>query len=553
MGGPWEKYQEAPSAETEGPWTKYSARGPSPVGGQVSTPPPDPAEGLGPLDKLLVGAGAATQRAWDATGGALTDALRARTPDERVALTEARKADRDAYEAHHPGGWATAGGIAADIGMGAIPVGAGGQVLTKALGASRYAPLIGDVAANAGYSALTSPENRGTAAALGGAGAAVGRAVGRVATGVVRPTAEAADLLRRGVRLTPGQAAGKDSAINTVEQWATSNPISTIPVTAARRRALDDAGKAGIEDVLGRVFPESKTRPRLTGNLGNMLGQAEDAISHGYDDALKGVSAPLTDVVARVQTAIAAAQQENPLTSVQQIHNLESYFANKLAAVQALGIDTLTGPQLKQIDAELGSYARRLAKSTDAEQSAAARFWRDVQGGYREHILQNVGGETVTGTLKRLNQGYKELLALDKSIDAVGSTFKPRALVKALQDRSGDKTLAELAQFGQNAYAVLPSTIPDSGTTVRTVANALPLTLGVGSLAFGSPVLATGLGAAALLGTSKGAQALTGQTVLQRKLVDAVRSGQMTTAQAQELWARALSQTGRSVATQGQP
>jgi hypothetical protein len=178
------------------------------------------------------------------------------------------------------------GEISADIGMAAAPVAGAARGLTalsRALRAGRYAPLAGDVAANAGYSALTAPEDRGEAAALGGAGALGGRALFRGLGGVVRPTAQAQELLDQGVRMTPGQAGGgaMGSLAKMYEGAIGEFPLIGSAVRGAQKQGLDDWNRAMLQRAEGgaSVVPDriSHTAPIGQPGLSNVKGAYDKA------------------------------------------------------------------------------------------------------------------------------------------------------------------------------------------------------------------------------------------------------------------------------------
>ena len=252
----------------------------------------DPAEGMPWYEKALVGAGAATARAGEGVLSLLDKA--GLIDDEKRAELEQMKADRQIYEKHHPGGWATAGEVGGDIAMSALPVAKGGQLLTKALGKlGRFAPAAADVAANAAYSAATAPENRGTAAAFGGGGAAAGRVLTRTLGRAVRPSATGQELMNQGVRLTPGQAG--EGVMGTVAKGYES-AMGLVPgaaqiVDRAKGRALGDWNRVALSQA---EVPGSVVKPSSIADLKAQYGAA-------YDKMLpEGIVAKLDPLTSRV-------------------------------------------------------------------------------------------------------------------------------------------------------------------------------------------------------------------------------------------------------------
>lgn len=133
----------------------------------------------------------------------------------------------------------TIGEIAGDVGMSALPMGA---VARGVRALPRAARAAADVAANAAYSAATAPEDRGMAALYGGGGALAGRGLNRVASGLVRPSADAQALMDRGVRLSPGQA-GEGLMGAAAEQY--ERALGAVPGLG---RFMRNARQQGVED-----------------------------------------------------------------------------------------------------------------------------------------------------------------------------------------------------------------------------------------------------------------------------------------------------------------
>lgn len=232
--------------------------GVTPITPQSKTRPPlppmnvDPTEGMDEMDKLIVGWGHNV----DKTLRGLSRVLPQGSEEYRKRGKEAE----EAYERHHPGGWATVGDIGADVLNSAIPVAKGGQLLSqglgflakhagkvpvlgKALGLLPSAGAIGDVAANAAYAGITSPENSGDAALKGGLGAAAGRAIPQAVGRLGRPvkTSPITEMmLDEGIPLTPGQSGGPLAR-------ALEGSLYNTPFMPGIRRSVGNAQKLGQE------------------------------------------------------------------------------------------------------------------------------------------------------------------------------------------------------------------------------------------------------------------------------------------------------------------
>jgi hypothetical protein len=480
----------------------------------VQVPPMnvDPAEGMSRTEKLLVGAGAAMTRA----GNAVSDPF---VSDETRA---ARKADRDLYARHHPGGWATAGEIGADVLMSAAPVAKsaqGASVLLKTLGAGRAAPVLGNVAANAAYGAATAPEDRGAAAMLGAAGAAGGhvlsKALGARAPRVAPGVKELAD---RGVPMTPGQLYGP-GIVRGAEDKLTSLPIVGDLITRARKRSLESYNRA---ELLDAIAPLSRRAP--TGESAKAIGResveaAERIVEQAYDEALERVVMSPQAAISAARSAVAEAEKSLPLLDPRQLGQLDYFVRKRIEPfVESLGDKPATGKLVKELDAEIGHYARKFAKSPSPSDHSLGDAFYILQAQWREAM--QASGKTRTGRdalelLQGANAAYRNLLPIKLASERTATgVFTPQGMNAAgKSSKVGNSKLTEAAR------QVLPSTVPDSGTASRAL-------WGISALGGGSalidPVTTLGTAGATALATSgpamrgmtKAATALSGKGLM---------------------------------------
>ena len=400
----------------------------------------------------------------------------------------------------------------------ALPFGAASKVpaLTKAMQARGFLPAVArttDAAATqAGIGAALSPDDRLGGAAWGVGGGVVGQVLGRALGGIVRPTNEAQVLLDKGVALTPGQAAGKSSLINNLEQKATSIPLAGHLVESARNRGLNEANLAAVRSVADLVDKQVK----LGHTPSEAIAQTRDAISKHYDTALGGMSADPISVRNSLTSSLDGIVEDNPMMTENGLKQLSSYVDARLTNIANKGY-VLDGPMLKQLDSEIGSQIRRLKSSTNAEDKVNAGAWLDLQQSLREIMAGAAKTEAQADALTQANNAYRQLLVLEKSLLPGADSFTPRRLQASLEKAQG-LSGTELARVSNAMNATLPNTVPDSGTTARLLANALPLfTGGIGYGALGMPL------AGVLLGTRTGAKAMTGSLPGQQALANALR------------------------------
>ena len=390
----------------------------------------------------------------------------------------------------------------------ALPAALGTQVLgNAALGATQ-----------------AKPGAEGVGALFGAGGAAAGRAVGSALTGVVQPSAAGKALMEKGVRLTPGQAAGKGSVANWIEQQALSNPVAAYPVQAARGRALDDAGLQAVQAVrshIGEKLSKGSTIP-------DALAETHDAISNVYSEILPRFGLHGEHVAALVDDIA-----KEPLEGIHLLGDkpkafLANYIENRIGKLPTDAAGNITGDVMKQIDSEIGYYARTLAKSPNATEKVAAPTWRDLQAKWREKVLK-ASSDDAADILKlnQANAGWKELLAVEDALwKSGGERLQSRPLAKSLE--RAQITTGSLADVSKSMQATFPNTVPDSGTALRLTANLLPAAL-VGGGGYGAtsdnPWISTlGLGAlmAGAAGTKTGAGLATGYT--QAAVLNALRN-----------------------------
>lgn len=305
----------------------------------------------------------------------------------------------------------------------------------------------------------------GTGAALQGASAGLRARGARVAA---RPPSPQRQLANEGVTLTPGQMMG--GGARRVEDAATSLPILGDAIREARVRGIESFDRAALNRALapiGTALPEDAAMGR------DALGQAERAISDAYDAALAGAQVVPDQQYAQDLAAVAAtpnltAAQRETLGSI--IGDIQGRFGQPLA-----------GDMWKVIDSDINKAIR-------ASQNASAT---------------QPGGNILTGALERLKAAHVDALARSapNAVPAVqaadeatanlvrirnasqsagtaarGGVFLPADLNRAV--RAGDSTAgnrsyargdALMQDLTDPAMQVLPSTVPDSGTAIRSL------------------------------------------------------------------------------------
>jgi hypothetical protein len=470
---------------------------------------PDPSEGMGPLDKLLVGAGHSVDRAMRGMSGIVrsgAEAMGAKFDPDDGGKAEREAEDAALYQKYHPGNWATAGEIGGDVAMSAMPVAKAGDVLRRVLVARRV-PLAaagGDIAANAAYSAATSPEDRGSAAAWGGAGASAGRLFAKaIAARAPKVAPGVKELSDRGVSLTPGQVYG--GAARSIEDRATSVPVIGDLLARARKRSLSDYNRAELDDALAPLGRNTKS----PGVGADAIDAATQRVEAAYDEALEKVFMTPKDAMDAARGAVAEAHASIPMLDPRQVSQLDLFVRKRIEPwVESLEGSPARGKYVKQIDAEMGHFARKFSKSPSPSDHSLGDAFYVLQSHWRD-AMQATGvtssGRDALDVLQGANEAYKNLLPIRIASERTTSgMFTPQGMRAASKGSTTELTKA--------ARQVLPTTIPDSGSAGRTLQGALLL----GGPALLDPV-STGLGLSATAALTSG-PAMRGMTKAATKL-----------------------------------
>ena len=164
--------------------------------------------------------------------------------------------------------------------MRAAGMGAGSQRAARVAATSgAQSALYGAGAAEGGLA-----ERLPSAAASGAIGAVAGPVVDKVAPAL---TSKAADLIKRGVPLTPGQAVGGSSLLGTALQRTEERVADTVPLLGDAVRGAFDRANAGFNraTVLEALGPIVKSIPKnLEGK--NLIGYGQRVISNAYNSTL---------------------------------------------------------------------------------------------------------------------------------------------------------------------------------------------------------------------------------------------------------------------------
>ncbi|HEX3945653.1 MAG TPA: hypothetical protein VHW69_16360, partial [Rhizomicrobium sp.] len=341
-------------------------------------------------------------------------------------------------------------------------------------------------------------------AAIGAVAGKVGDKVIGAATRVIAPKVSpyAQRLLDAGVRLTPGQIVG--GTARTIEDKATSIPGVGDMIRNARVRGLQDFNTAAINRALA---PIGKGVPAgLTGR--DAIDHAADTLNQAYTGLLPSLRVnadPQLQTGVRNLTALA---KNIPQYGAEPITN----FIKQEITPRFSKAGVMTGQSFKEVDSLLRQEAQNYSASgSPNDRKLGQAFWQ-LRNEFKDALERsNPGAKT---KLRAIDTGYANLVRVQNAAARPGAdpgVFTPSQLSQAVKasDRSvrksavarGNALMQDLSDAGR---AVLPSTVPDSGTAGRMLAAALA---GGGAAHFVAPVAAAPIAAGMGLYTRAGVKA----------------------------------------------
>lgn len=328
----------------------------------------------------------------------------------------------------------------------------------------------------------------GTSAALGGAAAPAGAAVGRIINPNVSP--EVAALQREGVRMTPGQILGG------VAQKAEDKLAGIIPgISGARKRGIEDFNRAAYARALEGTGIDAGKLP--VGREGVAVVKA--AVKRQYEDLLpKMVFKPdqqFNDEVLRVAQMTSGLGQREQTRFLKEINNIMSKTKNGV----------MLGETYKTIESKLGKDAANFMSSTDAYQREVGAALTSVLQSMKDNLARS--NPRYAKELAQANSNFANYARIRKAsagLDDQSGGFTPQQLQAAVKttDRSKDRfaTNTALMQDLSNAGVSRLGSKPASGLE-KTILGG-----GLGTAAVMNPLLIAGGAAAALPYTKLGQQ-----------------------------------------------
>lgn len=424
-------------------------------------------------------------------------------------LDKTRQLDEATYQAARKatGGNPDSFDVGRLIGNAASPANAVGGEIGGLARALPYGARLGRALLEGGYYGATQPvedtdnfwKEKGLQVATGsGTGGAL-HGAGTAAKKVIDPQiqAQAKLLLKEGVPLTIGQTLG--GTAKTFEDTLKSVPFVRDVIQNRERDSLVGLQNAAINRSLAPIG--AKLPSDLQGH--SAIAYADDALGRAYDTVLSKLNATADQKLAQDITGIANNAANYGVVGPAET-KLQALLKNQILE-KAGPNGTYGGAALKDIQSNLSHQARIHAKSLNPDDKNLADALFDAKAAFDDFIMRQNPNEAPT--LTKINQGWAMFArpqgAAEKAMKEGIST--PAQLGMAVrqggtrgQNASGRALMQDLSTAGQ---AVLPSTVPDSGTPLR---HAVQLGLGLAGAGLGGERLGVpgseggALGAAAL-------------------------------------------------------
>lgn len=314
--------------------------------------------------------------------------------------------------------------------------------------------------------------NAAVGGAAGAAGGLAGKAIGSVVAPRIDPNVRT--LADAGVELTPGQIIG--GTVRKVEDAATSMPVLGTGIANAQRRSLESFNRAVANEVLA---PIGQTVPKTAQAGRALIGQVDDAISQAYDDALSRVRPfSLDDQFMR---DFGDVLQNNTLFD-KEAKYFSDFFTNKVA--KEIGEGPIDGATFQRVTSMLKKEARSFGQSIDKGQQKLGEAFRDAVEVFDDLVART--NPNVAADIKKANTAFARLIRMEGAAASAGAkegVFTAPQLSAAVRrsdmaPRKGQfaRGNALMQNLSDPANALLPSTVPDSGTGIRSLVG-----LGVGT------------------------------------------------------------------------
>jgi hypothetical protein len=442
--------------------------------------PPNP-EDESAYNKFGMGAGIAGLRALSGLKGLVTG----QTPQDKAELEAGKQYIERAGLPAKAGN--LAGETAIFLPVGAIP-GAG------------LAGMAARVAGSGVLAAATAPEDRLKAGVAGAAGAGVGeglsKGVGLLARGLSERAAPGVEeAVNAGIKPTLAQAMGREKTggIKSFEETLKSSPFIGREVARAHSRATESVNTASLRDVVTDLERDVKT-----GKLpeaGDMQQIPVASSNEKYDlsgivaghEGIKEVHRIVNDQYRQISEKTSGSLDSEMMSGLEKIALTASKGMRPESKTQIDSIindfitsrfkegQRLPGEQIREIDSELGKFARDHIHSSVGEEHRIGTAALEAQSQLRQMMERQ--NPNYKEALSGINRAFQKMMVIDKAATASAikeGMFTPGGLLNA--SLGLDKSVRKghwaegggiSSDWGENLQRIVGNTYPDSGTAGR--------------------------------------------------------------------------------------
>lgn len=425
------------------------------------------------------------------TGSSVNDWFKNQT---QIVEDRNRKGEADYQAQRGPGAGFDSGRLAGNV-LATAPLGGG-------VGGGLARRIAGNAAQGAALSAVSQPVNvdaeggdsfwrqKAQQAALGGAGAVAAMPVTAALSRTVSPRASTNPnvqaLLDEGVTLTPGQMGG--GIVKRIEDASTSIPLLGDIVKNAQRGGIGDLNEVALNRVLeplGEKLPKG-----MTGR--EAVDFVKRRASGAYENLLPKMSAQVDQqFVADTNKIIQNLQEVDPNIARQFGNTFQKKVVDRFVPNGQLS--PVSGEMLKTIETDLGKVVAQYGGAGGGP-GMYGQAIADVQDALRALITRS--NPQYASELSKANEAWRNWAVIRKAAGGQGATegvFSPNQLSAAVRaaDHSKDNGnfaagRATMQDLSDAAKAVMPSSVPDSGTPLRMMVGGA----GLGGMGYLSPYLA---------------------------------------------------------------
>lgn len=368
------------------------------------------------------------------------------------------KANRALFEESAP---AQAGGLA--VGLGAMPLGLPAANFAAArLGAalpSFVKPLVAGGTLGAVANAATNPMLPGESAekniGMGAAGGALGSAAVGLASKLVQPIAQSAPvqkLLNANVIPTVGSAAG--GFMKAMEDKLQSVPIVGDIIKSAQQRGRQELSAAAIKMATPPGENVESTGVQAIPELKQAFSRAYDKV---YGNSQIGIDRQLLQDLAAAKNAPIVPMSSEEVVKFDRV--IQNQILDRLPGNSTLN----TADAKKVIEKNLGNAVFEAPPNSPLQKALKA-----ARDSFRSAMNRSVG--QAAADLPAINQAYSNFKDIEGAIQTADKSPGPLSGLPTPRQFQAAAKPGELRDLARAANQVMPSTVPNSGTTDRYLA-----------------------------------------------------------------------------------